>query len=271
MNATRPALAEAMALASEVAALLPRRHNGAWSVSPASLGIHPAGLLSNGPRCFLLITDDGRTTLVTRTPLHTAESALTITGSAPAALASAALRSLLPRIDIAVHPSPAEQQLHRMHRLSEIRARLCELGADAQQFTRADSTAGLSWQFGDAFVRFTLHGTSATGTVSFAGGLGAVEQFLAPFLPPHPGPGRVQTRPPRGCGGVARRVVAAFPHAVESDQDGLVRFSDADGGPLQGWVTPRDVNGPAGPRTRVMAGVIGVGVDLALAALPAIA
>ncbi|MET9393703.1 hypothetical protein ACGF7W_32475 [Streptomyces sp. NPDC048219] len=263
-----PDTAEVTSLAAEVAALLPQRHNTGWTVSPASVAACPAARLSDGPRHFLLATDGGRTTLLTGTP-HTAEVSLTVAGSAPAAVASAALRSLLPRIDGAVDAPPTKQP-HRLAYLAEVDTRLRELGTLSQQFDRADNTTGLAWQCHDATVSFTLRGACATGAVSFAGGLEALERFLAPFLPPHPGPGRVRAAVQRGCGGVARRVVAAYPHAVECDADGFVRFADADGGPLQGWVMPRDVNGPVGPRTPVTAGIIGVGVDLVLSALPTI-
>lgn len=263
-----PDSAEAMSLAAEVAALLPRRHNAGWTLSPASVSARPAAHLSNGPRHFLLATDRVRTMLATGTP-HTADVSLTVACSAPAAVASAVLRSLLPRIDSAIDPPPAKR-LHRLEYLAEIDARLRELDASTRQFDRADNTTGLAWKYSDASVSFTLHGACATGSVSFAGGLGALERFLAPFLPPHPGPGRVRASPQRGCGGVARRIVAAYPHAVESDGDGLVRFTDADGGPLHGWVMPRDPNGPVGPRTPVTAGVIGAGVDLVLSALPTV-
>ncbi|MFE9138009.1 hypothetical protein [Streptomyces sp. NPDC007355] len=252
-----------MSLAAEVAALLPRRHNAGWTLSPASAGARPVARLNNGPRHFLLVTDSGHTTL------HAADVSLTVAGSAPAAVASAALRSLLPRIDGAVDASPAKQP-HRLVYLAEVDTRLRELGTLAQHFGRADNTTRLAWQYGDATVSFTLHGACATGSVSFAGGLETLERFLAPFLPPHPGPGRVRAAPPRGCGGVARRIVAAYPHAVEADTDGLVRFEDADGGPLQGWVMPRNVNGSVGPMTPVTAGIIGAGVDLVLSALPTI-
>ncbi|GHG13825.1 hypothetical protein ACFFSH_31110 [Streptomyces filamentosus] len=263
-----PDAAEVMSLAAEVAALLPRRHNADWTVSPVSAAARPAARLSDGPRHFLLATDNGHTTLTTGTP-HTADVSLTVAGTAPAVVASAALRSLLPRIDGGVD-SPTAKQPHRLAYLAEVDTRLRELGTPTEQFDRADNTTGLAWRFDDASVSFTLHGACVTGAVSFAGGLESLERFLAPFLPPHPGPGRVRATVQRGCGGVARRIVAAYPHAVEADADGLARFADADGGPLQGWVMPRDVNGPVGPRTPVTAGVIGAGVDLVLSALPTI-
>ncbi|MFJ6437854.1 hypothetical protein [Streptomyces sp. NPDC091416] len=258
--------ARAMSLAAEVAALLPARHGAGWTFAPAPAAARPAARLSNGPRHLLLTPDGGRTMLATGTP-DTADVSLTVAGSTPAAVAGAALRTLLPRIDHALDPPPARRS-HRLHYLAEVAARLRELGASPTQFERADHTTALAWQLGDAAVHFSLHGTRPTGTVGFAGRLGVIEQFLAPFLPPHPGPGRVRATAHRGCGGVARRVMAAYAHAVESDADGLVRFTDSDGGPLQGWVMPRDVNGPTGPRTPVTAGVTGVGVDLILSALP---
>ncbi|MFJ8752058.1 hypothetical protein ACIREO_22415 [Streptomyces sp. NPDC102441] len=262
------------ALAADVAALLPKRHQDEWTVSSAvrkEHPDHPATRLANGQRRFLLLlTDSGHTTLTA--PAPAADTSLTVAGSAPAAVAGAALRSLLPRIDHdIIRLSPPRQRQHRLQYLAEIDSRLRELGTSAQRFDRADDTTGLSWQCGDASVNFTLRGTSATGSVTFRGSLGTLECFLAPFLPPHPGPGRVRTSPLRGCGGVARRVVAAFPHAVEADEDGLVQFADADGGPLRGWVMPRDINGPTGPTTPVSAGICGAGVDLMLAALPTIA
>ncbi|WP_330351697.1 hypothetical protein [Streptomyces sp. NBC_00582] len=255
------------ALAAEVAALLPKRHQAEWTVTTATRKEHPgppATHLANGPRRFLLLlTDSGHTTLTA------ADTSLTVESRAPTAVAGAALRSLLPRIDRdIIRLSPPRQRQHRLQHLAEIHELLRELGTSAERFERADDTTGLSWQCGDASVSFTLRGTSATGSVSFRGGLGALERFLAPFLPPHPGPGRVRTHPLRGCGGVARRIVAAFPHAVEADEDGLVRFSDTDGGPLQGWVMPRDINGPTGPTTPVTAGVGGAGIDLMLSVLP---
>lgn len=261
-------------LAADVAALLPKRLHTEWTVSAAHREghpDHPATRLADGQRRFLLLlTDSGHTTLTA--PAPAADTSLTVEGSAPTAVAGAALRSLLPRIDRdIIRLSPPRQRQHRLQRLAEIDDLLRELGTSAERFERADDTTGLSWQCGDAFVSFTLRGTSATGSVSFRGGLGALERFLAPFLPPHPGPGRVRTSPLRGCGGVARRVVAAFPHAVEADEDGLVRFADADGGPLQGWVMPRDINSPTGPTTPVTAGVCGAGIDLMLSALPTLA
>lgn len=258
-------------LAADVAALLPKRHQGEWTVSTATREDHPATRLANGQRRFhLLLTDTGNTTLTAAAPAS--DTSLTVVGSAPTAVAGAALRSLLPRIDRhIIRLAPPQQRQHRLHHLTEIDALIRELGTSAERFDQADDTTGLSWQCGDASVSFALRGTSATGSVGFSGGLGALERFLAPFLPPHPGPARVRTSPPRGCGGVARRILATFPHAVEADEDGLVRFSDADGGPLQGWVMPHDINGPTGPRTPVTAGVCGVGLDLMLSALPTFA
>ncbi|MER5985626.1 hypothetical protein [Streptomyces sp. NPDC001787] len=258
-------------LAAEVAALLPKRHQDEWTVRTAARQDHPdypAARLANGQRRFLiLLTDSGNTTLTAAAPAS--DTSLAVAGSAPTAVAGAALRSLLPRIDRhIIRLSPPQQQQHRLQHLSEIDALLRELGTPAVRFDQADEATGLSWQCGNASVRFVLRGTSPTGSVSFSGGLGALERFLPPFLPPHPGPGHVRSRPPRGCGGAARRIVATFPHTVEADEDGHVRFSDADGGPLQGWVMPHDINGPTGPTTPVRAGVCGVGIDLMLSALP---
>jgi hypothetical protein len=261
------------ALAADVAALLPKRLHTEWTASAAHREghpDHPATRLADGQRRFLLLLTDSGHTMLTA-PAPAADISLTVADSTPTAVAGAALRSLLPRIerDI-IRLSPPRQRQHRLQHLAEISGLLHELGTATQRVDRADDTTSLSWRCGNAAVNFTLRGTSATGSVSFRGGLGALERFLAPFLPPHPGPGRGRTSPLRGCGGVARRIVAAFPHAVEADADGLVRFADEDGGPLQGWVVPRDINGPTGPTTPVTAGVCGAGIDLMLSALPTI-
>ncbi|ATM24547.1 hypothetical protein SMD44_p10048 (plasmid) [Streptomyces alboflavus] len=262
----------ATSLAFDVAALLPARRDVAWTVSAASrTGTAPAARLTNGQRHLTVMTDNGHTTLTARLSAHDSAAQLTIAGTAPTTAASAVLRSLLPRLDHHIaRRSPAQRHLHHTRCAAEIRTRLGELGVTVQQFDRADRTTGLSWQYGDADVTYTLHRATGTGLVSFRGNLAALETFLTPFLPPHPGPGRAPSRPPRGCGSAARRLVAAFPHAVQADADGLTHFTDSDGGPLQGWITPHKVNAPAGPTTPVTAGICGVGIDLLLS-VPAIA
>ncbi|MFI5868523.1 hypothetical protein, partial [Streptomyces sp. NPDC051546] len=199
-------------------------------------------------------------------------TSLTIEGTAPTAVASAAMRSLLPRIDHHLNSWPGlrQRQVRRQH-LSEIKALLRARDIAVREFNRPGDIIGLSWQHGDTTMTVTLHALSATGTLSLRGNLAALERVIVPFLPPCPGPGRVRSRPPHGCGGVARRLLASFPHAVEADQDGLVRFADTDGGPLQGWVMPRTVNSPASPLTPVTAGICGAGIDLMLSALSTIA
>ncbi|MFD4795059.1 hypothetical protein [Streptomyces anulatus] len=266
----------AVALAAQVAALLPARAGIAWAVEPGTAWwtTRPTARLTQGGRTLVLVahawSTDVAWELTDREPY---EPDVHLDRMAPQPIADAVLRRVLPVLDDEIAGrarTPASDPAPRLALLNEIGHAVRRAGLAT--YDRAGylvNTSTLSWGTPSGLrCSVTLHGSNPACSVQIQGPVRALERAVAHFLPDRP----IKT-PRRRLGGVhgrlQRRLAAHLVQHTEVEQ------LDDDGLAFGGSTGPYGYAAPAAdPAARVRnespaaVDIHAVGVDLLISLVP---
>ncbi|MFB6629957.1 hypothetical protein ACFCWY_08685 [Streptomyces sp. NPDC056362] len=270
-------LSPVLALAEDVAALLPVRAGEPWTVESYRAwwtARHPAARLVHGRRALILVARSWDTQIGWQLPgREPYQPDVTLPHVTAGPIAREVLRQVLPVLDDQAAATVADPTRARHVLLAEIGAAMRARGAATHE--RAGllvNTGTVTWGAGGVRYSATLHGSNPVCDVQLTGPVHAVEKAVVRFLPAAPAGRRPRFPVDKVRGRLPRRLAGYLaPYtAVEQTEQGGIAFGPEKG--PYGYAAPAaDPAARVRDTTPASVDIHGVGVDLLLSLAPLLA